>query len=226
VTDNRHTTNSHPTPHATGLWAPAGADAQQVAAIGATALLFLAMGATLLSAWLMPHGLSPLRDSLSAAAAQHLPGAWAQRLGFLAAGLAVLWLAAAYQHAWVRAAWWPHAHVGVFLTGAAAFSAGAQRPDLPTDTIEAGLHYFVLSAAAASFVLGTVARWRQRTISHEPGAWLDAAALSIWAAAFAAALLAPDYLGGAQRAAFLTTCAWYLSEATRSFSRAQSGTHK
>jgi hypothetical protein len=219
VTDHRRTTNSHLTPRTAGLWAPAGDDAQQVAAIGATALLFLAMGATLLSAWLLPHDLSPLRNSLSAAAAQHLPGAWAQRLGFLAAGLAVLWLAAAYQHTWVRAAWWPHAHVGVFLTGTAAFSAGPHLPGFATDTIEGGLHYFVFSAAAVAFVLGTAARWRQRAISGESGVWLDAAALSISIAAVFAILLAPGYLGSAQRIAFFAACVWYLREAAHTFTR-------
>ncbi len=194
-------------------WQPPSPEAQIVAAVGALLLMGLAATALAIAPIWLPPDYSPIRQSVSDAAAQSLPNAWISRLGFLTFGQAVLWLAAAFQHRWARIAWWPHALFGVFMMAAATFSARPWLPQVATDEFEAGLHTFAVTAWGIAFALGTAARGAQRWREREAGSAFDFGAAVVSVLLPLAALALPERLGILQRALLLLAFAWYAREA-------------
>lgn len=195
------------------LLAPAGAVGSRSAVYGVAALLGVSATSLLAAPRLMPPSYSWLSNTTSESAAQGVLHAWVARLGFLALGLAVLWLAAALRTIWARLASWMHVAFGVLMTATAAFSHRPWIAGAPFDPVEDALHSFTATAMGFAFSFGVVARLMQRTRRGEAGRALDATAL---VAATAIPLLMaalPEWDGLFQRSVFLVVYAWYAREA-------------
>ena len=105
-------------------------------------------------------------------------GAWLARLGFLAFGLAVIWLATASDLPWARAVVWLHLSFGVLMLSTAAFSHWPWVAGVPFDPVEEGLHSFTATAIGFAFALGVLLRLFQRRSRHRLGRILDVTALA------------------------------------------------
>lgn len=179
-------------------------------------LLAIAAASLLAAPVFMPASYSWLAHTTSESGAQGVAYAWVARLGFLAFGLAVLWLAAVSRTVWANAALWRHVAFGVFMTATAAFSHRAWIATAAFDPIEDALHSFTATAMGFAFALGVLARLLQRARRNEPGRAFDAVAL---AAATALPLLMaglPNMDGLLQRLMFLVAYVWCAREVQRS----------
>ena len=99
-------------------------------AIDRVAIVMLVGSAIALAAapFLMPNSYDWVRHTTSESAAQHVPGAWVARSGFVGLGLAVILLASRRRNRWT----WPgaglHAAFGALMIAAAVFSSRAWTP--------------------------------------------------------------------------------------------------
>jgi hypothetical protein len=162
---------------------------------------------------LMPATYSWIANTTSESGAQGVEYAWVARLGFLAFGFAVLWLAVAQSRSWARAAQWLHVAFGVFMTATAAFSHRSWIAGAQFDPIEDALHSFTATAMGFAFSLGVLARLLQRARKREPGRTLDAIAL-VTATVIPVVMARFGGLDGvSQRLMFLVAYLWYMREA-------------
>lgn len=176
-------------------------------------LLLLSAVALGVAPLLMPANYSSVANTTSESAAQGVEYAWVARLGFLAFGLAVLWLAATLRGAWARSVQWLHTAFGVLMTATAAFShrpwvAGAQ-----FDPVEDALHSFTATAMGFAFSFGVLARLLQRGRQGEPGRALDAVALATATVIPLLIARSTGLDGVTQRLMFLVGYLWYAREA-------------
>lgn len=160
----------------------------------------------------MPVGYSWLRHTTSESAAQGLENAWIARLGFLAFGLSVLWLADSARQSWARLAIWAQGVFGVCMVATAAFSHQPWLPGVAFDGFEDVLHSLTATVMGIAFALGVVVRLAERRGRLVRGQILDW--LAILAATFLPILMAnlPEIAGLAQRVMFGVAYAWYARE--------------
>jgi hypothetical protein len=161
---------------------------------------------------LMPATYSWIANTTSESAAQGVVHAWLARLGFLAFGLGVCWLAVALKRMWARVALWLHVAFGVFMIATAAFSHRSWVPGAHFDPVEDALHSFTATAMGFAFSLGVLARLMQRGRQGGSGRVFDAVAL---VAATVIPLLMASFggLDGViQRLMFLVAYVWYARE--------------
>ncbi len=180
------------------------------AVVGLLLLSAVALGVAPL---LMPASYSSIANTTSESAAQGVEFAWVARLGFLAFGLAVLWLAAALRKSWARGARWLHMAFGVLMTATAVFSHRSWVAGAQFDPVEDVLHSFTATAMGVAFSFGVLARLLQRGRQGEPGRALDAVAL---VAATVIPLVMACFAGldgVIQRLMFLVAYLWYAREA-------------
>lgn len=199
-------------PTVSELLSPIRASEPSGAMLGVVGLLLLSAVALGVAPLLMPASYSSLANTTSESAAQGVEYAWVARLGFLAFGLAVLWLAAALRKSWARGAQWLHMAFGVLMIATAAFSHRSWVAGAQFDPIEDVLHSFTATAMGFAFSLGVLARLLQRGRQGEPGRALDAVAL---VAATVIPLLMARFVGldgVIQRLMFLVAYLWYARE--------------
>jgi len=179
---------------------------------GVVGLLLLSAIALGVAPLLMPASYSPVANTTSESAAQGVEYAWVARLGFLAFGLAVLWLAESLRRSWARGARSLHMAFGVLMIATAAFSHRSWVAGAQFDRVEDVLHSFTATAMGFAFSFGVLARLLQRGRQGEPGRALDAVAL---AAATVIPLLMARFAGldgVIQRLMFFVAYLWYARE--------------
>lgn len=179
---------------------------------GVIGLLLLSAVALGVAPLFMPSSYSSLANTTSESAAQGVEYAWVARLGFLAFGLAVLWLAAALRHSWARGVQWLHMAFGVLMIATAAFSHRSWVVGAQFDPVEDALHSFTATAMGFAFSFGVLARLLQRGRQGEPGRAFDAVAL---VAATVIPLLMARFAGldgVIQRLMFFVAYLWYARE--------------
>lgn len=185
----------------------------RAAGFGAVFLLIVSAAALLAAPWLMPEGYSWIKHTTSESAAQGLNGAWLARLGFLAFGLGVLWIAGHKQSDWARGAVWMHATFGVSMLATAAFSHLPWQAGVPFDPLEDTLHSIFATGMGFAFALGVVVcigqelRQGKKVRRLHLVALLAATILPIWMAAL------PELPGVFQRIMFAIAYLWYGQEA-------------
>ena len=164
---------------------------------------------------LMPESYSWLSHTTSESAAQGVRGAWLARSGFLAFGLAVVWLRSLAGDRWGRWGKWMHRSFGVLLVATAAFSHRPFEPGVVFDRTEDLLHSVTATAMGFGFAVGVVAVTLMRSRLMIPQRVLDLVAI-------AASILIPvgmatwtGYTGLLQRSMFLIAYIWYACEARR-----------
>ncbi len=167
-------------------------------------------------------GYSVVEHTTSESAAQRLDGAWAGRLGFLAFGFGVFWLAVAAAPHWTRGVRVAHGLFGVLMTTVAAFSIRPWAAGVPYDGVEDLLHSVGATAMGFAFVAGMVLvgvqRLRARALHP-----LDIAATAAGALLPPLMAMLPHADGALQRAMFCTAYAWYAREALRGSGPAAKG---
>jgi hypothetical protein len=179
---------------------------------GVVGLFLLSAIALGVAPLLMPASYSSMANTTSESAAQGVEYAWVARLGFLAFGLAVLWLAASLRQSWARGARWLHIAFGVLMTATAALSHRSWVAGAQFDPIEDTLHSFTATAMGFAFSFGVLARLLQRGRQGERGRALDAVALVV---ATMIPLLMARFAGldgMIQRLMFLVAYLWYVRE--------------
>jgi Protein of unknown function (DUF998) len=192
---------------------PARSDEHARAMPGVVALLVISALALGIAPLLMPASYSSIANTTSESAAQGVEYAWVARLGFLAFGLAVVWLAAGLKRSWARVAHWSHVAFGVLMIATAAFSHRPWVPGAEFDRVEDALHSFTATAMGFAFSFGVLARLMQRSRQRERGRILDGVALV--AATVIPVLMArmAGIDGVIQRLLFVVAYLWYAREA-------------
>lgn len=188
--------------------------------LGAVALLIVSAGCLLGAPLAMPADYSWISHAVSESAAQSLERAWLARLGFLAFGWAVLWLAARSRPVWGRFATWMHGAFAVSMTATAAFSHKPWRDGVPVDLFEDALHSVAATVIGFSFTLGVLARFLRRPRGERARRAFDVVAMVAATGIPIAMLNLPEMDGLIQRVMFAISYAWYLVEALRSTPRA------
>ncbi len=188
--------------------------------LGVLLLLALSVVALLCAPLLMPEGYSWITHTTSESAAQGIQGAWLARLGFLAFGLAVIWLSAAFDRTWARGVVWLHLSFGVFMVATAVFSRRPWVDGVPFDPVGDALHSFTATAMGFTFALGVLLRLLQRRTSDRLGRVLDVTALLSAPVIPLLMLYQPDVVGLLQRLMFFVAYAWYGREAVMLHARA------
>jgi hypothetical protein len=180
---------------------------------GAFFLLILSGAALLAAPWLMPEGYSWIQHTTSESAAQGLNGAWLARFGFLAFGLAVLWISTNRKTTWARGAVWLHSVFGISMLATAAFSHQPWLTGVPFDPIEDTLHSISATVIGFAFAFGVAVRLGQELRQGKPAHWLHL--LALLAATVLPILMAaqPDLPGFFQRSMFFIAYLWYGREA-------------
>ncbi len=201
---------------------------RRCAAVGVIALLVVSAVALAVAPVLMPAGYDWVAHTTSESAAQGVAGAWVARLGFVAFGLAVLWLAAGAAPRWGRGAVWMHAAFGVCMVATAAFSARPWWEGAAFDPVEDLLHSVTATAMGFAFVFGVMLRFAQRWFGGGSGGGASAGGVPTGgrrAAAFdvvavVAASVIPlvmvfhaDAAGLVQRLMFAVAYVWYAAAA-------------
>ena len=202
-------------PRARGLLEPSAQRDPRFVARGVVALLLGSCAALALAPLALPADYSSATHYLSEAAAQGLEGAWVARAGFLAFGVAVLWLAAERRARWPRLGYWAHGAFGLCMVATAAFSHRPWLEGLAFDAVEDALHSVTATGMGFAFAGGVAALLAIRG----PGAGI---ARALDGVALAAAVVLPilgglrdELAGSTQRAMFLIAYAWYAREALR-----------
>jgi hypothetical protein len=171
---------------------------------------------------LMPASYSWLSHTTSESAAQGLGGAWLARFGFLAFGLAVLWLSSLAGARWGRWGKLLHRSFGVLMVATAAFSHRPFESGVVFDRTEDLLHSVTATAMGFAFAFGVVVVTLRRDRLLVLQRVLDVVAI-------AASIFVPlgmaawsGYAGLLQRSMFLVAYIWYGAESTRD-SQARAG---
>lgn len=179
--------------------------------VGIVGLLAAALVAFGVAPLLLPESYSAVEHGISESAAQGIEQAWPARLGFIAFGLAVLWLAAVRRADWQTPASLLHLSFGVCMFGVAAFSAKSWEEGAPYVELEDALHSQFAGVMGFAFIAGVttlIVIRRRRSV---------AAALPDWAALIVTVsvplFMSSDIWGLLQRLMFVTAAAWYGREA-------------
>jgi hypothetical protein len=179
--------------------------------VGIFGLLAAALVAFGLGPFLLPESYSVVEDGISESGAQGIEQAWPTRLGFIAFGLAVVWLTAVRRSDWQPLASLLHLLFGVSMFGVAAFSARPWEENAPYVQLEDSIHSWFASVMGFAFVTGVVTLVvirRQRSLT---------AALPDWVALIVTTLvplaMSTAVWGLLQRLMFVTAAAWYGREA-------------
>ena len=205
------------------LLVPVSGVGRRGAAVGVVALLVVSAVALAVAPAFMPDGYYWVTHTTSESAAQGLEGAWVARLGFVAFGLAVLWLVAGAAPTWGRGAVWMHAAFGVSMVGTAAFSHMPWWAGAPFDPVEDLLHSVTATAMGFAFVFGVMLRFAQRWFGGASAGGASTrgrrcAALDVVAVVAASViplimLFEADVAGLVQRLMFLVAYVWYAAAA-------------
>ena len=171
-------------------------------------LLAFSLLALLLAPRLMPASYDWLQHTTSESAAQGIPGAWLARLGFMIFGLTVIWLSVRLQDRWTLPVRWLHLAFGVFMIGAAVFSARPWLPEYPFDPVEDALHSFAATAMGFAFAGGISLRLLHRE-QDTRGRIIDIVAIVASVAIPLAMSGLPDWDGVLQRGMFAIAYLWY-----------------
>ena len=190
---------------------------------GVIALLVVSAAALAVAPALMSAGYDWVRHTTSESAAQGLAGACVARLGFVAFGLAVLWMAAGAARSWGRGAVWMHAAFGVCIVGTAAFSHMPWWEGAVFDPVEDLLHSVTATAMGFAFVFGVLMRLAQRWFGGAPagcvgvhgrrGVVLDVVAVAAASVIPLIMVFEADVAGLVQRLVFAVAYVWYAAAA-------------
>ncbi|WP_278237361.1 DUF998 domain-containing protein [Isoptericola sp. AK164] len=182
----------------------------------AVVLALLAVAATCLALapLVLPDSYEVLRQPVSRAGAQGVPGAWLARTGYVLLGLAVLVEAARAGEAWGPVGRAAHAVYATAMVCLAVFSASPWYGG-PGDTVEASLHTWAATVAVGAFFVGVLGVRIQR--GRRPGriAVLDVVALAGAPVLALAAETMPGGAGVTERLIFVIGFTWYGVEAVR-----------
>jgi len=194
------------------VFTPQTKQADNNANLGALCLLILSVFALLTAPWLMPEGYSWIKHTTSESAAQGVIGAWLARFGFLAFGLAVLWISSQKKTVWARGAVWMHIAFGVSMLSTAAFSHQPWLDGVPFDQMEDTLHSITATVIGFAFAFGVAVRLGQELRQGKSAHWLHL--LALLAATVLPILMAaqPDTPGLFQRSMFFIAYLWYGRE--------------
>lgn len=179
--------------------------------IGIGATLIVALTSLALAPLALPASYSWVEHGTSEAAAQGVDGAWVARLGFLAFGVAVLWLTTARARAWRRLGTLFHVAFGVGMLGVAVFAARSWDDRAAYVASEDALHSAFAIVVGVGFVGGVLAVLVARRPSGVRGAVFDAIALIV--AVVVPLLMSAGAWGVLQRAMFVVAALWYGREA-------------
>lgn len=144
------------------------------------------------------------QHTTSEAAGQGVQGAWLARAGFLAFGLAVLFVAAQRDGPWRRPVALLHSIFGVCLIAAAAFASRPWDPSLPYDRFEDVLHSVAATAMGFAFSFGVVAVVMTSRVRP-----VDVIAVSASVVLPLVMVAEPEIAGTAQRLMFAVAVTWY-----------------
>ena len=194
---------------------------RRAAAWGVVALLVASAAALAVAPAFMPDGYDWVVHTTSESAAQGLAGAWVARFGFVAFGLAVLWLAAGAAPTWGRGAVWMHAAFGVCMVGTAAFSHVPWWEGAAFDPVEDLLHSVTATVMGFAFVFGVMLRLAQRWLGGALAGGAPARGgrgVALDVVAVVAATVIPlimmfdaDVAGLVQRLMFAVAYVWYAA---------------
>ncbi|WP_402465556.1 DUF998 domain-containing protein [Isoptericola aurantiacus] len=162
----------------------------------------------------VPDSSDVVRDTVTLAGAQGVPGAWLARTGFVLLGAAVLAEAARDGDAWGPAGRAAHAVFGAATVSMAVFSASPGRGGA-SDAVEASLHTWAATVAVAAFVVGVLAVRIRRGTRPGPVGVLDVAALAAAVVLALAAETMPAGAGVTERLLLTVGLVWYTVEAVR-----------
>jgi hypothetical protein len=178
-------------------------------------LLLLAVSATcvFVAAWVMPGTYSWRANAISESAAQGVEFAWVARLGFLAFGWAVIWLALHLRRIWARGAYWMFLAFGAFMLATAAFSHKPWLAGVAFDRFEDFLHSVSATGMGFAFALGVTARCLQRGDDAWSSKVRDCIPVIAAVALPLLGQLWPSVMGMLQRAMFAVAYLWFASEA-------------
>ncbi len=189
-----------------------------MAGFGIIALLVAALGAFGVAPLLLPDTYSWVEHGISESAAQGVEQAWLARLGFIAFGLAVLWLVGLRPPSWGSLATLLHLVFGVCMLGVAAFSARSWDEQASFVEREDLLHSLFASIMGVAFIVGVVALIVERRHRSASAALPDWVVLAV--AAGVSMSMSASIWGLLQRLMFVTAIAWYGREAVLATRRA------
>ncbi len=180
---------------------------------GVIALLVAATALLSVAPFWLPESYSWLQDGTSESAAQGVQGAWVARAGFVAFGLAVLWLAWLSLPRWGWAGTALHTAFGVGMLGVAAFSHRPWIADAPFDASEDRVHSVFATMVGVAFIAGVVAV----VIARRSHSWRSTLPdlLVLLIAAVVPLAMESGVWGILQRVMFLAAACWYAREARR-----------
>lgn len=200
-------------PFIESLLQPSGHAALRWTRWGVVLLLVLSATCVLVSAWAMPETYSWRANAISESAAQGVEFAWIARLGFLAFGGAVIWLALHLRGIWARSACWMFLAFGAFMLATAAFSHKPWLAGVAFDRFEDFLHSVSATGMGFAFALGVTARCLQRGDEAWSSKVGDCIAVVAAVALPLLGQLWPSVMGMLQRAMFAVAYLWFASEA-------------
>ncbi len=181
------------------------------AALGVVASLAGAMTLLAVAPLWLPSSYSWVEHGTSESAAQGIDGAWVARSGFIAFGVAVVWLVQLRSRVWG----WPgtilHLAFGVGMFGVAAFAARPWEHAAPYVESEDRLHSVAATVVAVGFIAGVVAVMVARQLPSVRAALPDLAALAV--AVVVPMTMSTQVWGVLQRLMFATAACWYGREA-------------
>ena len=185
--------------------------------VGIVWLLAAALVAFGVAPLLLPESYSAVEHGISESAAQGIEQAWPARLGFIAFGLAVLWLVAIRRTDWQPLAWLLHLSFGVCMFGVAAFSAKPWEEGAPHVELEDSLHSLFAGVMGFAFIAGVTTLIVIRRGRSAMAALPDWVALIVTLSV--PLFMSSNIWGLLQRVMFVTAAAWYGREAWLDASR-------
>ncbi len=187
----------------------------RVTAVAVPIVLGISAAVLVLAPLLMPESYSWTAYSTSYSAAQGVEGAWLARLGFLAFGLGVIWLANSHRPIWGRGARFLHICFGIFMTGAAAFSSKPWMAEATFDRFEDFLHSVCATGMGFAFAAGVLLILLRRDRHDIRGLSFDWLAIAAAVGLPLCMLLWSEMEGLFQRVMFAIAYLWYGREALR-----------
>lgn len=163
---------------------------------------------------LMPESYSWIAHTTSESAAQALEGAWLARLGFLAFGLAVLWLSSLATSSWGKWGTGLNRTFAILMIFASAFSHRPLSSEVAFDRTEDFLHSLAATLMGFAFAFGVAAVMWVSHRGHPSHRFLDITAIAASVIIPLAMTVWGDYYSGLlQRMMFLIAYLWYGFEA-------------
>lgn len=192
-----------------------GADRDRATGLLGPAVVLILLGVSVVALAAAPlvldESYSWVEHTTSEAGGQGVHGAWVARAGFVAFGLAVIWLATLRASAWRQPATALHLVFGVCLVGVAAFSLRSWQDRMPYDRTEDMAHSVAATVMGFAFALGVAAArwWPGRRAGFRA---LDVLALAASVVIPVAMAASSDHTGALQRAMFAIAYLWYARE--------------